>query len=382
MKALLRTGLAALAATVAVAVGAPTASAAPAADKPARARSYVASAPLDGRTARTLTNRAAPDLYPAGSSVLVVCQAKGGETYDGSRVWDLTADGLWVPDPFVATGTDGYADELRRCELPRSFVAARTLDGRTEKSLDNHARPDRYRRGDTVEVTCQAFGGPAYHGSKLWDRTTDGLWVPDYFVRTGSNGPVPGLPRCDVDPATGSATGATARRDPSDLQLSSRGAEFIAAYEGYRGSVYEDAGGHCTIGYGHLLHLGGCTRADARRWGTLSQDRALALLWEDAGTYAAGVRAALPDTPLSQAQFDTLVSLSYNIGNGGFRSSSVRDVLHRDRPDYAAVPEKLLRWVSSGGVKLPGLQRRRANEGRLFTTGSYEILRAGPYSAR
>ena len=383
MSALLRTGIKTLATAVAVvvaaAVGAPAASAAPA-DKPAtKARSYVASAPLDGRTARTLDNRAAPDLYPAGSSVLVVCQAKGGRTYDGSRIWDLTADGLWVPDPFVDTGTDGYADELPRCELPRSYVATRALDGRTEKRLSNHAHPNRYRRGDIVKVVCQAFGGPTYHGSSLWDRTTDGLWVPDYFVRTGSNGPVPGLPRCDVDPAP---TASAARRSPGDLQLSSRGAAFIAAYEGYRDTVYEDAAGHCTIGYGHLLHLGGCTGADAARWGTLSRDRALALLWEDAATYAAGVRSALPDTKLTQAQFDALVSLSYNIGNGGFRGSSVREVLAQDKPDYAAVPDRMLRWVSAGGVKLPGLQRRRANEGRLFATGSYAILRAGGnYSA-
>src|SRR3712207_7527537 len=53
-------------------------------------------------------------------------------------------------------------------------------------------------------------------------------------------------------------------------------------------------------------------------------------LWEDAGTYAAGVRAALPDTKLTQAQFDALVSLSYNIGNGGFRDSSDRDVLRSE----------------------------------------------------
>lgn len=379
MSALLRTGLVTLAAALAVAVGAPIASAAPHPGGP-KARSYVASAPLDGRTARTLDNHAAPDQYPAGSRVLVVCQAAGGRTYDGSRIWDLTADGLWVPDPFVATGTDGYTEELSRCQVPRSYIAARPLDGRTQKSIGNHAHPDRYRQGDTVKVTCQAFGGPTYHGSSLWDRTTEGLWVPDYFVRTGSNGPVPGLPRCDVDPAPG-ATASAPRRSTSDLQLSSKGAAFIAAYEGYRDAVYEDAAGHCTIGYGHLLHLGGCTRPDAARWGTLSRDRALALLWEDAATYATGVRSALPDTQLTQAQFDALVSLAYNIGNGGFRSSSVREVLAQDRPDYAAVPSRLMRWVSAGGVKLPGLQRRRSNEGRLFATGSYAILPAGPYSA-
>ena len=186
-------------------------------------------------------------------------------------------------------------------------------------------------------------------------------------------------PEClrDVD-APGPAS--TTRLSPSDLQLSTAGASFIAGYEGYRSTAYEDAGGHCTIGYGHLIHLGGCTSRDRTRWGALNQDRALALLWKDAGTYAAGVRTALPDTPLSQHEFDALVSLSYNIGNGGFRSSSVRESLAEPTPDYAAVPDRMLRWASSNGVRLSGLERRRANEGLLFRTGSYAIISARPYT--
>jgi GH24 family phage-related lysozyme (muramidase) len=391
MSAMLRAGLVTLTAVLTSAVWVPGAAAAPTgggasgAEVPQAATSAVVgpqafdvSAALDGRTARRLSNHAVVDKYPAGSSVVVLCQAAGGATYEGSRIWDLTSDGLWVPDHFVATGTGGYAPNLPPCTLPKSYVATRSLDGRTEKRIGNHAQPDRYPQGSTIKVSCQAFGGPTYHGSYLWDRTVEGLWIPDYFVTTGTNGLVAGLPLCDVTPA---GPTSTARLKPSDLQFSSRGATFIAAYEGYRSTAYDDAGGHCTIGYGHLIHRGGCTAGDRARWGTLGSDRALALLWQDAETYAAGVRASLPDTPLHQHEFDALVSLSYNIGNGGFRSSSVRAGLASSEPDYAAVPDRMLRWVSSSGVKLAGLQRRRVNEGKLFSTGSYAIIPASPYSS-
>ncbi|MGH2902464.1 MAG: glycoside hydrolase family protein [Solirubrobacteraceae bacterium] len=53
----------------------------------------------------------------------------------------------------------------------------------------------------------------------------------------------------------------------------------MANFEGFRETAYNDAAGHCTIGYGHLLHRGGCTaanrakrvsRAQAHKW--LAQD--------------------------------------------------------------------------------------------------------------
>ena len=390
MRALLRTGLSALAAVLTAAAWAPGALAAPGEAGPSTVPNtasvvgpqlYKVTRALDGRTARELSNHAVVDKYPEGSTVLVQCQSAGGVNYDGSRIWDLTSDGLWIPDQFVATGTSGhYAPNLPRCAIPHTYIAARTLDGRTERLLSNRARPDRYPRGSRVQITCQAVGGPTYHGSSLWDRTVEGLWVPDYFLRTGTNGWVTGLPRCDTSENTVPSTLEPSAPYQRDLQLSVRGAAFIAAYEGYRSSAYNDAGGHCTIGYGHLIHLGGCSPSDTARWGSLTQDRALALLWQDAHVYAAGVRASLPETPLSQPQFDALVSLSYNIGNGGFRSSSVRASLARSTPDYAAVPDLMLRWVSSSGVELPGLQRRRLNEGRLFRTGSYAIMSAHPYS--
>lgn len=46
-----------------------------------------------------------------------------------------------------------------------------------------------YKLGDDVRITCQT-AGETIEGNYLWDFTTDGCYVTDYFVKTGSNGMV------------------------------------------------------------------------------------------------------------------------------------------------------------------------------------------------
>src|SRR3954451_2650756 len=45
---------------------------------------------------------------------------------------------------------------------------------------------------------------------------------------------------------------------PSATQVSDRGLELIGGFEGLRTELYDDQAGHCTIGYGHLVHRGRC----------------------------------------------------------------------------------------------------------------------------
>jgi CHAP domain len=75
------------------------------------------------------------------------------------------------------------------------FMASATLDGRTAKDLNNHAYPDKYPAGSWITVTCQDTGPSAY-GSTIWDYTSDRLWVPDYYVKTGYSGFDPDIPLC------------------------------------------------------------------------------------------------------------------------------------------------------------------------------------------
>jgi cell wall-associated NlpC family hydrolase len=175
----------------------------------ATATSYEVTATLDGRTAKDLANHAFPDLYLTGQYVPISCQASGTAAY-GSTVWDLTKDHLWIPDYYVRTGSSGFSSAIVRCgSQPTSsaggfdYSISATLDGRTAKDTANHAYPDKYPSGSTVTIICQAYGGATYAGSYLWDRTAAGLWIADYYVKTGTDGLVSGIPRCDNDQPAG-----------------------------------------------------------------------------------------------------------------------------------------------------------------------------------
>ncbi|KAI8319597.1 hypothetical protein GQ54DRAFT_319992 [Martensiomyces pterosporus] len=43
-----------------------------------------------------------------------------------------------------------------------------------------------YKSGDNVSITCQT-AGEAIRGDSLWDKTQDGCYVADYYVKTGTS---------------------------------------------------------------------------------------------------------------------------------------------------------------------------------------------------
>ena len=68
---------------------------------------------------------------------------------------------------------------------------------------------------------------------------------------------------------------------------------------------------------------------------------------------------------INQNQFDALISFIYNVGTGNFsRSTLLRKV--RANPQDNSIMDEFLRWVYSKGRVLPGLQRRRLAEMKLY----------------
>lgn len=58
------------------------------------------------------------------------------------------------------------------------------------------ALPDR----TAISVECEADGEPVFNGDRtisIWEKLSDGTWVPNAFVDTGSDGYTPGVPRCN-----------------------------------------------------------------------------------------------------------------------------------------------------------------------------------------
>lgn len=172
------------------------------------------------------------------------------------------------------------------------------------------------------------------------------------------------------------------------LTLSGNGAEFIGAFEGFVGHVYDDAAGNATIGFGHLLHAGRATKHDYAAWRAgVTRRQAEELLRRDAQRMVAAVHDTI-HVHLTQQQFDALVSFAYNCGPGALAGSVGRAVNSRPRlvnwtnlhDWYRRVTDALLLWDHAGGRVLAGLERRRMAEARLFEIGRYSQRGGNSYS--
>lgn len=139
------------------------------------------------------------------------------------------------------------------------------------------------------------------------------------------------------------------------------GLDLIRRFEGFSATIYLDAAGLPTIGYGHLLRAG---EAKMFKYG-ITEPAAQALLAKDVWSAERAV-LRLIKVPLTDGQFDALVSFTFNLGSGALQRSTLRRKVNRE--EHAEVPEQLMRWVWAGGTKLRGLARRRRAEGLLYKT--------------
>lgn len=143
------------------------------------------------------------------------------------------------------------------------------------------------------------------------------------------------------------------------MRISPKGIALIKRFEGYSSSIYLDAAGLPTIGYGHLLHA----HELPRYAGGIDESEATKLLAQDT-TVAQIAVATLIRRMLAQHQFDALVSFTFNLGSGCLQRSSLRRVINAGEDDEVA--RQWMRFVWAGGRKLPGLVARRAAELALF----------------
>lgn len=143
--------------------------------------------------------------------------------------------------------------------------------------------------------------------------------------------------------------------------------EFVAYWEGFPndGKPYNDPVNHCTIGYGHLIHLGPCTPFDHEKWGKISEKEAKQLLRKDLEEFAKGVQEKTTLWPkLEQHERDALISFAYNVGLGAYGSSTLLKKLNQG--DKRGAAKEFPRWVYASGQTLPGLVRRREAERKMF----------------
>ena len=139
------------------------------------------------------------------------------------------------------------------------------------------------------------------------------------------------------------------------MNTSPKGIALIIEFEGLRLKAYQCPGGVWTIGYGHTAGVKpGMVITEAQAEEYLKADL---IAFE---RYLNGLGLAL-----NQNQFDALVSFIYNVGTGNFSNSTLLRKV-RANPQDNSIMDEFLRWVYSKGRVLPGLQRRRLAEMKLY----------------
>ena len=139
------------------------------------------------------------------------------------------------------------------------------------------------------------------------------------------------------------------------MKTSPKGIALIKEFEGLRLKAYICPGGVWTIGCGHT--------AGVRPGMTITEEQAEQFLKEDLTSSEKAVNSQ--NLAINQNQFDALVSLVYNIGIGNFQKSTLLHKASID-PNDNSIMDEFLRWVYSKGRVLPGLQRRRLAEMKLY----------------
>lgn len=160
---------------------------------------------------------------------------------------------------------------------------------------------------------------------------------------------------------------ATAGKTRS-MVTSPAGRAAITRREGNVLTAYRDSVGILTIGVGHTTAAGATTVTPGMKITAAESDQ---ILSRDLAKFEPAVLAAVK-VPMSQNEFDALVSLAFNIGGGAFSTSSVVKKLNAG--DRRGAADAFLAWdkatVRGKKVALEGLTNRRKAERLQFLGGA------------
>lgn len=193
---------------------------------------------------------------------------------------------------------------------------------------------------------------------KLLSLTTDGVFGIDTLkavkVFQSKNGLV-------SDGIVGSKTwDVLLNKNTPNHSLSYNGMCLLEQFEGLRLEAYLDSAGIATIGFGTIKYPNG---SKVKLGDKTTKAQAKEYKLHDLKEFENTVNMSVT-VPLSQNQYDALVSLSYNIGSGAFKNSTLLKKLNSG--DYNGASDQFLVWNKVNSKKVQGLVNRREAEQKLF----------------
>jgi GH24 family phage-related lysozyme (muramidase) len=136
---------------------------------------------------------------------------------------------------------------------------------------------------------------------------------------------------------------------------------LIKRSEGCSFTPYQDHIGLWTVGYGRLINDG--KRLPDSYPKSFTQADVDAFLVEDVSRVDRQLNMLLT-MPIKQCQYDALVSFTFNLGIGTFKSSSIYKALLKQ--DYVTAGKFILKYIYANHKVSKGLQTRRELEYNLY----------------
>ena len=133
-------------------------------------------------------------------------------------------------------------------------------------------------------------------------------------------------------------------------------------FEGFSAKPYLCSAKVPTIGYGSTYYLNGkkVTLLDK----PITELEAFEMFKAIADKFADKV-SKLVTAPIDQAQFNAIVSLTYNIGPANFQKSTLLKKVNFNHND-PSIRAEFLKWNKAGGQVLKGLTIRRKAEADIY----------------
>lgn len=158
------------------------------------------------------------------------------------------------------------------------------------------------------------------------------------------------------------------------MKISKKGIEWLKKAEGFERRAYPDSKGLMTIGVGHLIKPG----EEYLLHKTLTDKEVNDLLSSDLALFEKEVNENIY-FPMSQHEYDAMVSFAFNIGYGaragggknvvdekGFSGSNV-EALFNKRANKKDIANAFMNWKKPSEII-----KRRAKEAALFLHGNYD----------
>lgn len=154
------------------------------------------------------------------------------------------------------------------------------------------------------------------------------------------------------------------------MKVNKKGQNLIVYFEGEKLAPYKCSAGVWTIGVGHTgsLEAIGIDKP-IEKVKSITQAQSRKLLAQDLEYFEKAVESAVK-VPLTQDQFNALVSFTFNCGTGALKQSTLlKRVNLRDTPENIMSAFKM--WCNANGKPVHGLIKRRVEEAQVFNGQGY-----------